>query len=129
MTDGFGGRVAIVTGAAGGIGSVILRRLAEAGAGVVIADVDAERATATASDVASRGGDVLFVRTDVRDGPQVDAMVDRTVERFGRVDVLVHGAGGASTRRSSSCPTRSGTCRSTSSSAGPSSWLARSAGA
>ena len=93
MTDGFGGRVAIVTGAAGGIGSVILRRFAEAGAGVGIADVDAERGAAIATEVASRGGDVLFVRTDVRDGVQVDALVERTVERFGRVDILVHGAG------------------------------------
>ena len=91
--DGFGGRVAIVTGAAGGIGSVILRRFAEAGAGVGIADVDAERGAAIATEVASRGGDVLFVRTDVRDGVQVDALVERTVERFGRVDILVHGAG------------------------------------
>ena len=41
----------------------------------------------------SRGGDALFVRTDVRESAQVDAMVGGAIERFGRVDILVHGAG------------------------------------
>ena len=89
----FGGRVAIVTGAAGGIGSVIVRRFVEAGGRAVIADLDAERGTAVVPDGPEPGGDLLFVRTDVRAGAQVDRLVERTVERFGRVDILVHGAG------------------------------------
>jgi NAD(P)-dependent dehydrogenase (short-subunit alcohol dehydrogenase family) len=93
VTDHFGGKVAIVTGAAGGIGRVILRRFAEAGARVVLADVDAEHGGAIAKDVSSRGGDALFVRTDVRESAQIDAMVGGAVDRFGRVDILVHGAG------------------------------------
>ena len=55
MTDDFGGKVAIVTGAAGGIGRVILGRFAEAGARVVLADVDVEHGAAIAKDVGSRG--------------------------------------------------------------------------
>jgi len=91
--DRFDGQVAIVSGAAGGIGSVVLRRFAEVGARVVLADVDAPRADAVTRDLAARGREALFVPTDVRRAAQVDAMVDRTVERFGRVDVLVHAAG------------------------------------
>ena len=85
MSGEFGGKVAIVTGAASGIGSVILRRLGAAGARTVSADVVGEEAR--------ESRDVLFVRTDVRDGAQVDAMVARAIERFGRIDILVHAAG------------------------------------
>jgi 3-oxoacyl-[acyl-carrier protein] reductase len=85
VTGEFDGKVAIVSGAASGIGSVILRRFGEAGARTVIADV--------VSEGAAEGRDVLLVPTDVRDSAQVDAMVARTVERFGRVDILVHAAG------------------------------------
>jgi NAD(P)-dependent dehydrogenase (short-subunit alcohol dehydrogenase family) len=93
MTEEFRGKVAIVAGAAGGIGSVILRRLAHEGARTVIADIDEERASGIAGEMTVQGREVLFVRTDVRDGAQVDTMVRRTVEHFGRIDILVHGAG------------------------------------
>jgi NAD(P)-dependent dehydrogenase (short-subunit alcohol dehydrogenase family) len=89
----FSGRVAIVTGAASGIGRVIVTRFAQAGARTVIADTDAEWGENVARTLTDGGHDVRFVRTDVRYSDQVDAMVAKTVEQFGRVDILVHGAG------------------------------------
>jgi len=93
MTGELSGKVAIVSGAAQGVCSVILRRLAQDGARAVIADIDAERAEAGVRDLTAQGCDVRFIHTDVRDSAQVNAMVDRVVEQCGRVDILVHGAG------------------------------------
>ncbi len=93
MDATFAGKVAIVSGAAQGISSVILRRLVEEGARAVIADIDEARAQARVRELAGRGCDVRFVRTDVRRSAEVDAMVERTVAECGRVDILVHGAG------------------------------------
>lgn len=92
MTHDFSGKVAIVTGAASGISRVIATRFAEAGGQATLADID-ERGASVADDLAARGLDVMFQRTDVRDSAQVDDMVEQTVRRFGHVDVLVHGAG------------------------------------
>jgi NAD(P)-dependent dehydrogenase (short-subunit alcohol dehydrogenase family) len=93
VADDFGGKVAIVTGGAGGIGRVILRRFAEAGARVVLVDLDGEHAGVVTADLAAQGREALFVQTDVRHSAEVDRMVERAVERFGRVDILVHAAG------------------------------------
>lgn len=93
MPGEFDGKVAIVSGAASGISRVILTRFAQAGAAVVIADVDADWGAATAQALADQGLTALFAPTDVRDSAQVDATVERAVAAFGRVDILVHGAG------------------------------------
>src|SRR5579864_3782376 len=93
MVGDFGGKVAIVSGAAQGISSVILRRFAQEGASGVIADVDEEQAAARVSELTELGYDVRFMHTDVRKSAQVNAMVNRVVEELGRVDILVHGAG------------------------------------
>lgn len=93
MAGDFAGKVVIVSGAAQGISSVILRRFAQDGARGVIADVDEERAEARVRELTELGCDVRFIRTDVRESAQVNAMVDRVVEQRGRVDILVHGAG------------------------------------
>ena len=88
-------QVCIVTGAASGIGRAIARLLAVHGAIVVIADVTTnviEGGVPTAELIASEGGQALFIETDVASTAQVDALVARTVERFGRLDVLVNNA-------------------------------------
>ena len=83
----FEGKIAIVTGSAGGIGEAYARALADEGASVVVADVDAERGEKVASDI---GG--LFVRTDVGDPDSVAAMAAATIERYGGVDLLINNA-------------------------------------
>ena len=82
-------RAAIVTGGAQGIGKAIAEKLSEEGASVAIADVNEEGAKAVAEGLPGEG---LGVRADVSSPDDVQAMVDATVERFGRVDVLVNNA-------------------------------------
>ena len=85
------GRVAVVTGAAGGIGAAVARAMAAEGASVVVADVQPGEAVVEA--LRTTGADAVFVRCDVSDAEQVAAMVASAVERFGAVDVLVNNAG------------------------------------
>ena len=85
---GLQGRVAIVTGAAQGIGAACARRFAREGAPVVLADVDDARGQALASEL---GG--VYQHCDVGDKAQVDALVVATLARHGRIDVLVNNAG------------------------------------
>jgi NAD(P)-dependent dehydrogenase (short-subunit alcohol dehydrogenase family) len=89
----FEGKVAIVTGAAGGINRVILTRLAQEGAKCILADINDDWGESTAAALRSRHFEVMYIRTDVRDSDHVNAMVARAVETYGRVDILVHGAG------------------------------------
>jgi len=88
------GKVAIVTGGAQGIGRAIVERFAQAGAaGVVIADVQEQAAAACARDVEQAyGGTLLSIPTDVTDEQQARRMVQATIERFGRVNILVNNA-------------------------------------
>ena len=89
----FDGKVAIVTGAAGGIGEAYARALAAEGASVVVADLDEAKGEATAADIASAGGGaVVFVKVDVSDPASTLAMADATLERFGGIDLLVNNA-------------------------------------
>ncbi|HEX4714356.1 MAG TPA: 3-oxoacyl-ACP reductase family protein [Ktedonobacteraceae bacterium] len=88
------GKVAIVTGAAHGIGRGIAEAFALEGAGVAIADVaTAEQAQPVLDAIRQNGRKALFVRTDVADEQQVRAMVDSVLETFGHVDILVNNAG------------------------------------
>jgi NAD(P)-dependent dehydrogenase (short-subunit alcohol dehydrogenase family) len=86
-------RVAVVTGAGNGIGKATALALAGAGAHVVAADLDAEAARATAEAAAKRGPRSLALDTDVGDLASIDRMAERTMEAFGRIDVLVNNAG------------------------------------
>ena len=87
------GKVAIVTGGAGGIGSAVSRAFADAGVAVAVADVDVTRADKTAAEVVERGGRAIGIEVQVASEPSVEAAVQRTVDHFGRVDFLVHCAG------------------------------------
>ncbi len=86
-------RVAIVTGAAHGIGRVYALRLAAEGAKVAIADLDTDGAEAVAKEISSDGGEAIGVYCDVSDEKAVAAMVSATVEAYGRVDILINNAG------------------------------------
>lgn len=86
-------KVAIVTGAASGIGKVIAMVYAKAGAKVAIADLDLAQANKTAQEIQSLGGQAMAVAMNVVDEQQVDDGVDAVVKQFGGVDVLVSNAG------------------------------------
>jgi meso-butanediol dehydrogenase/(S,S)-butanediol dehydrogenase/diacetyl reductase len=86
--------VAIVTGAGSGIGRATARRLAADGYAVVVADLDEANGEAVERELTEAGHAAVFVPTDVTEPEQVDAMVHVTVERMGRLDVLVNNAGG-----------------------------------
>lgn len=89
MLDGL---VAIVTGGANGIGGATVRRLAEAGAKVVVADYDEEGALANAERVRAAGGAATVIRTDISQTEQIEAMVAHAIETWGRLDILVNNA-------------------------------------
>jgi NAD(P)-dependent dehydrogenase (short-subunit alcohol dehydrogenase family) len=87
------GRVAVVTGASAGMGVVFARALAASGARVVLAARRMERLEALAKEISDGGREALAVACDVSREADIDALVDATLARFGRVDVLVNNAG------------------------------------
>lgn len=89
----FGANVAIVTGAAQGIGAACAERLAGSGAAVALWDVDAERGEALAARLLAAGQRAAFLRCDVARKTEVDAALAATLATFGRVDMLVNNAG------------------------------------
>jgi NAD(P)-dependent dehydrogenase (short-subunit alcohol dehydrogenase family) len=93
------GKVAIVTGAAHGIGGAIAERYGAEGATVVVCDVDAAGADAVAKRIGDGGGTAVAIVTDVSDKAAVDRLFDETLDRFGTVDVLVNNAGLTNTER------------------------------
>ena len=86
------GKVAIVTGGAVGIGQATCVRLAEEGAAIVVADVNATDGQATAEGIIQSGGRALFVPTDVAREDSIRQMVQVSVSAFGKVDILVNNA-------------------------------------
>ena len=88
-----GGKVAIVTGGNGGIGLGMARGLAQAGAGIAVVGRNEAKSAAAAADLGAMGVRAIAVTTDVTDKAAVDAMVERTLREFGRIDILINNAG------------------------------------
>lgn len=86
-------QIAIITGAARGIGRGIAISLAKAGANIVIADLDEPESENTAREITSLGRKALVIPTDVRREADLDRLVDRTLGEFNRIDILVNNAG------------------------------------
>ena len=95
MDNVLAGRVAIVTGGAGGIGSRIARAYTAAGARVVIASRSQDKLDRLAAELSASGPGSLAVATDVTVPEDVSNLFDRTVDAFGKLDILVNNAGGA----------------------------------
>lgn len=87
------GKVAVVTGAASGLGKAIAHTLAAAGAAIGVADMNIEGANAAAAEIVANGGRAIGVAMDVTDEAAVDAGVDQVAAAFGSIDILVSNAG------------------------------------
>ena len=87
------GRVALVTGGAQGLGRGYALSLAQAGASVMISDINGEGAQRTADEMVAAGLDVAAVRIDVTDASEIDGMLAATLERFGGLHIAVNNAG------------------------------------
>jgi NAD(P)-dependent dehydrogenase (short-subunit alcohol dehydrogenase family) len=87
------GQVGIVTGGGQGLGRTFCHAFAEAGADIVVAELNAETGPVTAAEVATMGRRSLFVRTDVSDRASVGAMVEQVLSTFGKIDFLMNNAG------------------------------------
>src|SRR5262245_34316208 len=85
-------KVAIVTGAAHGIGRAIAELFAEQGASVFVVDVDRDAGEAVAAEICKNGGQAQFVQTDVASPDDVEHVVKAAAEKAGRIDVLVNNA-------------------------------------
>jgi NAD(P)-dependent dehydrogenase (short-subunit alcohol dehydrogenase family) len=88
----FDGKMAVVTGAARGIGEAIARRLAAEGASVIIADIDEVEAIATAASIAEAGGAATAIRLNIGDDNDIEDFAQAIEKRFGRCDILVNNA-------------------------------------
>ena len=93
------GKVAIVTGATKGLGYGIAMKLAAAGAKVVITSRHQEECDTVAQEIKELGGEACGIKTDVQVVSEIQSLVDQTVERFGRLDIMVNNAGVAVTKR------------------------------
>lgn len=87
------GKVALVTGSGRGMGEQIARAYAREGAKLVISDIDENSAKAVADSLVAEGADAVWIKIDVREKSDADAMVALAEEKFGRVDILVNNAG------------------------------------
>ena len=95
----FANKVAVITGAASGIGRAIAERCVDEGMKVVLADIEVEALTATAAALRAQGATVLAVPTDVADAAAVAALAEQTMATFGAVHLLCNNAGVAATGR------------------------------
>lgn len=92
MDLGLENKVAIITGGGSGIGRVITNALAEEGANVVIVDINEESAIKVAAEAKERGVESLAIKSDVGQLEESDKLAQTTEDRFGQIDILIHGA-------------------------------------
>ena len=92
-TYDFTGQVALVTGASSGMGLATAQAFADAGAAVVLADINDEALQAATAELRARGHEALGIRCDVSDEQQVAALIDQTVASYGRLDMAFNNAG------------------------------------
>ena len=86
-------KIALITGAAGGIGSVTALKFAEEGAVVVVCDIDQDGTDRVLNEIKSAGGDGLSLKMDVADGNEVKSVFSAVVERYSTLDILINNAG------------------------------------
>lgn len=86
-------KVAVVTGSGRGIGEATVRRLSEEGAKVVITDINEENAIKVANEIKAKGGQAIGIKSDVTKIDEVEALMKKAVEQFGKLDILVNNAG------------------------------------
>ncbi|MGI5455585.1 SDR family NAD(P)-dependent oxidoreductase [Streptomyces sp. CA-249302] len=94
MSGRLDGRVAIVTGAAGGIGGGAARRFADEGASLVLSDINGEAVEAVAQEIRDKGGRAIAVQCDISVPEQIEAVVEATIQEYGTVDILANIAQG-----------------------------------
>ncbi|MCK4244081.1 MAG: SDR family oxidoreductase [Candidatus Omnitrophica bacterium] len=87
------GKVAIVTGAAQGMGESVAKLFAQERAEVVVNDINEEKAKKVAGEIKSQGKEALAIRADVSNGKEVSQLVEKTVEEFGTIHILINNAG------------------------------------
>ena len=87
------GKVAVITGAASGMGRATALRFAQEGAAVVVADLNSQAGEATVSEIAAGGGRAVFQHTDVASDDAIKALIDRAVREYGRLDITYNNAG------------------------------------
>jgi 3-oxoacyl-[acyl-carrier protein] reductase len=87
------GRVALITGAAQGIGKSVALLLAQNGADIVVSDINLEKAEETAKEIESMGSKAIAIKVDVANLKDVEQMVESILEKFGKIDILVNNAG------------------------------------
>src|ERR1700683_526369 len=87
------GKVAVITGAASGMGRATAIRFAAEGAGVVVADLNSQGAENVISEIAAAGGRAVYQRTDVSSEADIKALIDRAVHEYGRLDITYNNAG------------------------------------
>jgi len=105
----FEGKVAVVTGAASGMGRAFTERFVQEGMKVVLADVEAGALEQAVDELKEAGGEVIGVRTDVSRLEDVEALAARTIDAFGAVHVVCNNAGGESGATFADIPPRPGT--------------------
>ena len=86
-------KIAIITGAAGGIGSGMAHMFAENGASIVVNDLNEDMGNQVVEEIKASGGRAIFVKADVGERKEAQEMVEKTLAAFGKIDILINNAG------------------------------------